>query len=288
MSATGTLDKRSSLIGAFIGLLAGGIGGFILGHQNVDAAVAPAPVHRAPRDAAAAPVTTAPPTATPVSIEQARPSFAQQGEDLVMAQMMETLGIKQPTYLDVGAHDPIANNNTYMFYALGGHGVLVEPNPVLADKLRKVRPKDVVLEVGVGVTEQTDADYFVIAGDGQLNTFSKKQAETLAKIYKNRNTTAVLKRSLVKINDIIEKNFKASPDILSIDVEGLDYEILKSIDWKRWRPRVICVETAEVETGKVETKILELLQGLGYAVRGGSFVNTIFLDERAPIPSNDR
>jgi len=91
-----------------------------------------------------------------------------------------------------------------------------------------------------------------------------------------------MKRKLVKLNEVLEQNFKqGSPHVLSIDTEGLDYEILKSVDWKRWRPMIVCAETSDPATGAVEKDILDLMRANGYSARGGSYVNTIFLDDEA-------
>lgn len=275
MADEGTLDRKSSLIGAAIGLVFGGVAGFVSGSVKVEPQ-SPEPRVPVPVVASASPAASAP-SALPLG--QANPSFAQQGEDLVIQQMLRQFNVKQPTYLDIGAHDPIRNSNTYLFYALGGHGVLVEPNPTYAEKIRRARPRDVVLEVGVGVSGAAEADYYMMGGDGQLNTFSKAQADSLVRVHHHK-IEGVVKRKLVPVNQILEAHFKdAAPDVLSIDIEGLDYEILKTLDWNRWRPKVVCVETSHVETGQVEREVLDLLEKNGYVVRGGSFVNTIFLDD---------
>jgi FkbM family methyltransferase len=277
MSIDTPLDRRSSIIGAVIGLIVGGAAGFVSGKSiEADTMTAPAPA------ASSAPKVARPATSgsAGVPLSEARPSFAQQGEDIVMQEMLFHYGVRQPTYLDIGAHDPIRGSNTYLFYAVGSHGVLVEPNPHYVEKLKRVRPSDTVLEVGVGVDDQAEADYYLVNGDGQLNTFSKRQADSLVRVH-HRKIEGVIKRKLVPINRILEDNFKeGAPDILSIDVEGLDFDILRTLDWTRWRPKVVCVETSQIETGLVDRRIVELLEKNGYSVRGGSLVNTIFLDDR--------
>src|SRR3954453_21218777 len=80
---------------------------------------------------------------------QSRPSFSQQGEDLIVESICGFLKIENPTYLDIGAADPIVSSNTYLFYRKGCRGVLVEPNPAFCRELRRVRPKDTVLNIGI-------------------------------------------------------------------------------------------------------------------------------------------
>ena len=90
-----------------------------------------------------------------------RQSYADTGEDLIVASIFQHLSIERPTYLDIGAWDPIQGSNTYLFCRAGSHGVLVEPNPSLCEKLRRARPGDVVLNTGIGLERRTEADYYM-------------------------------------------------------------------------------------------------------------------------------
>jgi FkbM family methyltransferase len=208
-------------------------------------------------------------------------SYAQQGEDIVLHQILRNvLGIERPTYLDIGAHHPIFSNNTYFLYERGSRGVLVEPNPALHDLLEKIRPRDVLVRAGIGVTAQTEADYYVIAPDAdQLNTFSREQAEDLVKRL-NYRIERVLKVPLINVNELMLKHWNGAPNLLSLDTEGFDLPILRSLDFKRLRPDVVCVETLAIGGRRVLAEILQLMGDNGYDARGGSFVNTIFIDRR--------
>jgi FkbM family methyltransferase len=209
-------------------------------------------------------------------------SHSQQGEDLIVESICRCLKIESPVYLDIGAADPIVENNTYLFYQMGSHGVLVEPNPVFGRKIEAQRPRDIMLNVGVGCNDVRESDYFMVSGkDGSyLNTFSKEEAEIIvSKSHGYRTIEKVVKMPLVNVNAIIENHFPKTPDFVSIDTEGLDLEILKSLDFARYRPAVLCVETLMIGTMRVKTEILELMKARGYGIRGSTFVNTIFVDD---------
>jgi len=211
-------------------------------------------------------------------------SYAEAGEDLVLWQIaVGALRIEQPTYMDIGAHHPVINNNTFLFYERGAHGVLVEPNPALHDVLSGVRPRDTLLRVGIGPARESAADYYIIGGseDGQLNTFSREQAmELVTRGQGHYRIDRVIKIPLLNINDVMRAQWNAAPNVLSIDTEGYDLTILRSLDFKRLRPDVIVAETGELGGKRLEVEILEFLVQQGYQVRGGSFVNTIFVDRR--------
>ena len=121
------------------------------------------------------PAPAVPKPTVPSPLYQGRRSFAQQGEDLILYNLLcHDLQLQAPSYLDIGAGDPVLSNNTYVLYLTGSRGVLVEPNPVLVRKLKAVRPGDVVVACGVGLEAATAADYFVIRGRWPLNTFSRE------------------------------------------------------------------------------------------------------------------
>jgi FkbM family methyltransferase len=207
-------------------------------------------------------------------------SYAQQGEDLAVDVILDHLRIKSPTYLDVGACDPVHLSNTYLFYARGCRGVLVEPNPKKRAALVAGRPRDTVLSVGVGPRGES-LDFYVIGGEGGLglDTFDREMAEGYTrKLGPWAAVHHVVKVPLVPINEVIERHFRVAPDFLSVDTEGMDLAILRSLDFDRFRPAVVCAETLVFGTDRVETKILDLMVAKGYEVRGGTFVNTIFVD----------
>jgi FkbM family methyltransferase len=211
-------------------------------------------------------------------LEYGRLSYAQQGEDLILENMVMFLEIKRPTYIDIGAHDPIIGNNTYGLYRNGSRGVLVEPNPDLTPELRASRPEDVVLEIGIGAqAEDEEANYYIVEGDGQGNTFSEDQVRRLRTEYGRDIVKQVIKRHLVNINKVLGEHFPAgAPDVFSTDTEGYDLTILQSLDFGRFRPKIFCVETlAGLE---VNPQILNHMRSKDYDVRGGTFVNTIFVD----------
>jgi FkbM family methyltransferase len=213
------------------------------------------------------------------SVEPGVPSYAQGGEDLAIGFFFEYCGMGDITYLDIGAHDPVKINNTYFFYRRGCRGVLVEPNATLCERLRAVRPRDTTLAAGIGVGAAKEADYYVLS-DSSWNTFSRAEAERRARITNGScRILRVVKVPLLNINDVMAEHFGGkAPAFVSIDTEGLDLAILKTIDFRRFRPRAFCVETTITGSRRTVAETSEYMQTQGYVARGGSFVNTIFID----------
>jgi FkbM family methyltransferase len=210
-------------------------------------------------------------------------SHAQQGEDLIVESICEVLGIRTPSYLDIGAADPVQGSNTYLFYRKGCRGVLVEPNPYFYRRLKAGRPGDTVLNVGIGVSGSKELDYYMFGSrDGSyLNTCSKKQVDDVVARSEGRlRVEKVIKVPLLDINRVIADHFRGAPDFVSIDTEGLDLDILKALDFQRFRPAILCVEALVIGTKRSESGILDLMGSKDYTARGSTFVNTIFVDNR--------
>ncbi|MFO0825275.1 MAG: FkbM family methyltransferase [Gemmataceae bacterium] len=211
--------------------------------------------------------------------EDARPTFAQFAEDILISDMVQDLKIDHPTYLDIGSADPVKVNNTYLLYVLGGRGVLVEPNPAFHERTRKLRPEDKLLPVGIGISDATEADYFMF-NYNPLNTFDPEQVERLKKSPEVKLVKTV-KMPLVNINRAIEENFGGkAPDIISIDIEGLDLAILRTLDFAKYRPKLVCAETIMTNTPKHNPDTTPFMIGHGYEVRGMTLANTIYVDSK--------
>jgi hypothetical protein len=138
-----------------------------------------------------------------------------------------------------------------------------------------------VVAAGVGVGKEREADYYVFRGQAPLNTFSPEAvAERRAEAKGVDPVERVLKMPLLPVNELIATHLGKAPDLLSIDVEGLDLAILRSLDFKRYRPGVIIAETVAMKSPGVLSDIGSFLIGKRYVVRGGSMYNTIFVDSR--------
>lgn len=209
-------------------------------------------------------------------------SFSQDGEDIVCLTLLQKLGVPQPSYLDVGAFLPILGNNTYLMYREGGRGVLVEPNVACIKELKSKRPGDTVLNIGIGFSDvEETADYYVL-NHPQMNTFDADEARR-RESGSNRETfiQEVVKMPLVPINKVIAEHFGGgSPDYLSVDVEGMELTILKTLDLKKYRPKVICVDTLTDGGIKMNTGSADFLTSQGYIIRGMTHANTVFLDQK--------
>jgi FkbM family methyltransferase len=213
-------------------------------------------------------------------------SYSQSGEDVIIKFIFNSLGIKKISYIDIGAHDPFYLNNTAIFYKTGNRGINIEPDPILFKNFEKFRKRDINLNIGI--SDETGKLDFYIMDSPTLNSFSKDEAERYEREYKFK-IKRTIKVNVDKVSNIINRYSKNEfPDLLSLDVEGLDQQILHSIDFNKSKPKVICVETisySETHNGVKNTQLIEFLKSRGYIVYADTYINTIFVDEEIWVRS---
>lgn len=210
-----------------------------------------------------------------------RNSYSQSGEDLIIEFVFNDLGIEKPSYIDIGAHHPRFINNTFLFYKKGARGINIEPDPNLFAEFLSMRKDDVNLNIGIG-EDSGLADFYII-NEPSLNTFMKEEAENTTKENPNYKIKEVRKIQLSPIVDVIrEHNNGNYPDLLSIDVEGLDEQIIRSINYSGSVPKIMCVETLTFSTsgnGEKKTELIDFIKSKGYLAYADTFINTIFVKE---------
>jgi hypothetical protein len=167
-------------------------------------------------------------------------SYAQEGEDLVLRRLLETK--KQPGfYVDVGAHHPKRFSNTYYFYKKGWSGINIDAMPGSMKVFRKQRSRDINLEVAVASTQQT-LTYFVL-NDTALNSFDAELTQERVHQY-GYTIVEQIQLKTQPLGLILASHCPPSVkiDYMSVDVEGVDLDVLQSNDWSRFRPRYLLVE----------------------------------------------
>jgi len=138
-------------------------------------------------------------------------------------------------FVDVGANDPRRGSQTWHLEQRGWKGVLVEPQPDLAERLRRDRNARVVAAACSSPANSDRMMTLRLAGP-----YSSLNASLAAQGVSARASIEVPVRTL---DDILREAKAPVPiDFISIDVEGHELEVLKGLALDRWRPRLILLE----------------------------------------------
>lgn len=211
-----------------------------------------------------------------------RKSWSQCGEDLILRFLFDLLHIARPSYIDIGAHHPWYYNNTYLFYRQGARGINIEPDPGLHARLRRWRGRDANLNIGIGARE-AELDFHVMS-NRTLNTFSAVEARK----YVEQHGLSIVQTRRIRVEtfaQVVDAHLGRTPDLVSLDVEGLELEILRSIDFSRHRPHVFCIETLSYASydgsGVKNAEIHALMLENDYRLYADTYINSIYVAQHS-------
>ena len=204
-------------------------------------------------------------------------SYSQVQEDLVLDRL--TGNKKLGFYVDVGAYDPYRFSNTMRFYRRGWHGINIEPNTEYWKRFVAERSRDINLNIGIA--NQKGILTFFSMEPPTLSTFVERQAEEYIRngfLLREKKRISVYPLRLIFDKYLNKKHI----DFLSLDVEGFEMVVLKSNDWRRYRPWVLCVETAiegdQDKTSKIKRSIKRYLEQIGYRFVFDNGLNSFYTD----------
>ncbi|MBP7807786.1 MAG: FkbM family methyltransferase [Bacteroidia bacterium] len=196
--------------------------------------------------------------------------------------LFNSKNINSVNYLELGAYDPCSGSNTYFFYKNNNSGILIEADSNRIHKIKEKRPKDKVLNIGIGINDnESEADFYKFEEPAH-NTFDKNEAE-----FREKNGSykliEICKVKMTSINKIIAENYKSGyPDFLSIDIEGFDFEVLNHLDHNTYPIPVICAETCKYSENHIKEKdkrFEKLMESKGYFIYADTYINTIFVNK---------
>ena len=158
-------------------------------------------------------------------------SYSQFGEDLVVNDFFKNFVGR---YLDIGCYHPIKYNNTALLHKKGWKGVNIDLNQKSIDLFNACRKND--LNITACLSDKIEE--VTIYLDSEFSALNSIYVDN-SKNFKFKD----LKKISVKTKifpELIKDNF----DFLNIDCEGNDFKILKTIDFKRYTPKIINIEVS--------------------------------------------
>lgn len=200
--------------------------------------------------------------------------YSQEGEEIILRRFFNYKN--NGLFVDIGAHHPLRFSNTYVLYMMGWRGINIDATPGSMREFNKQRKEDINIEAAISDKEE-QVNFFMF-NEAALNTFDEKKAHAIinAGKYKLLNTSSVLTQTLAKT---LEQHIAAGTEIdfFTIDAEGFDLKILKSNDWNKFKPRVIVIESANMDIDHLhQDEICIFLTGIGYKAFAKTFKSVFY------------
>lgn len=165
-------------------------------------------------------------------------SYAQNLEDGMLARAFKDKS--EGFYIDIGAMDPVQGSVTKHFYDLGWWGINLEPDQRYFEKLLSARPRDINLAVCAG--QAAEKRTFFLFEDQGISTLNSDFRDHFAAQGIPYQPVEIDVRPLAQICS--EYNVPEI-DFLKIDAEGWEREILLGADFRRYRPKIVLLESTK-------------------------------------------
>ena len=208
------------------------------------------------------------------------------GQDAVVCAILNDK--RDGFFVDVGATheaDGEGSNTFTLEKELGWKGILVEPHPARAAKIRPLRDAP-VYEVAIFDRDggQLELESDTMGGvrecqDESLWRAWMKLAKVALPWRRGFNTVTVPGRSLTGL--LLENGAPRVIDYLSVDTEGSEYQILAAIDFRAHRFNIIDYEHNFVSRIRSQTR--QLLESNGYTFAGCVGCDDFFVHQTLDI-----
>ena len=169
-------------------------------------------------------------------------TYSMYGEDLIVKKFFKDK--QKGYYVDIGCYHPIEGNNTYLLYKKGWNGINIDINQLSIDLFKKARADDLNINIAIS-NKFKKVKLYYRKKINMLNTIDKKFAKVNFK--KGFNTKTIYSNSL---DSILEKSKYRNKkiDFLNIDIEGNEINALKSFNFKKYKPKLVCIEIHNLKT----------------------------------------
>ena len=197
-------------------------------------------------------------------------SYSQDNSDLKIIEYFDKKN--NGFFVDIGCFHPTRMNNTYLLYRNGWSGINIDLSEFSIDLFNFYRPKDINIRCAISDTPSKKTLYYQ-KKFSLISTLDKKLAE--------KRFQGPIKQTEINsdnINNVIRKTKfnNTRIDFLNIDAEGMDELILKSLDFKTYKPRLICAEDSVYNRKFYDTNLYKILKPYGYNHLWSSVANHIF------------
>lgn len=181
--------------------------------------------------------------------------YSQNNEEAIIQRYF---GTRKGTFLDIGANDGITLSNTFLLANTGWNGALVEASPLAFERLQQTyhgMPHDLI-HTAVGshngkIILHESGEHLGLGDTSLLSTVKPAEKDRWLDMVFNEVSIACCTFDVL-LTLTKHKKF----DLISMDIEGMELEVLPQIDLKELGCRMLCVEFNGKEQGKYDDIVL--------------------------------
>lgn len=199
------------------------------------------------------------------------PGFCQFGEEAIIAPVFEGMG-RRGMVVDVGAADGVFLSHSRGMLLAGWFGILIDPLPLHVEALNRLYADNPRVTVRWGAVSKTERMFDLLpALDDPFNSTLVPDWKTVAEQNGERYGEPI-KVYAQPLSQILDDCGCTHVDFLTVDAELMDLEVLQSLDWARWNPRLVCAES-----GRATGPMHDFMVSVGYRYLAHTKGNTFWL-----------
>jgi FkbM family methyltransferase len=186
------------------------------------------------------------------------------------------------TFVDVGAGQPVALSNTYHLERNGWTGLCVDADPRQVARLRRTRR--CAVEHAAVTASGAPAVLFQCKAPEFSTTLDHlpKQVRHSGLAYAAGVPVATITVPGARLESLLRRHAIEKIDLLSVDTEGSEVDVLRSLEWERHWPSVVIVEHVTWYRGSNEKPVRRHFSRLPYEVAWRTRHNLIFVMSGGP------
>jgi FkbM family methyltransferase len=178
-------------------------------------------------------------------------------------------------FVEVGANDPVAGSQTWLLEQNGWRGVLVEPQASLCEKLRPARPRSQIFQVACSCPgSEGQADLILTEYDGNATLKPQRDSHGI-------NYVGAERVRITTLDSVLEAAGLSHIDFLSLDVEGHELEVMRGLDFAKFKPDLILIEDGVRNLAKHN-----FLKSCGYKLVKRTTLNNWYVPREQKFPMN--
>jgi len=192
-------------------------------------------------------------------------------------------GLARGVFVDVGAHDGEQFSNSLFFERTRfWHGLCLEPNPAVYDRLRRTRSAECLR--CCAAAEAGTVDFVQVSGasdmlSGMAATYGADHAARRDReIAADGGAQTIITVPAARLRDILAERNIGEVHFLSIDTEGGELAVLQGVDFTRTFIHAIAVENNYRSAG-----LGDFLKPRGFVPLARLAVDDIYLNRASPF-----
>ena len=173
------------------------------------------------------------------------------------------------TIIEVGGGDPELLSVSKHFIKNGWDALIIEPNPYYVEKHKESGNQ--VFQFAISDKESESEDFFIYEDDNKISLGWSSLGLRLPGCQLKSKTITV---PVITLNTFFKSQGLTHVDVISIDVEGWEYEVVSGFDETKYSANYIITEMNGYYTEY--QRLSRLLESKGYELVYSEYINWIY------------